>query len=84
MRHSNPFVKYSQLNMPDYTYNWLVDFFTGRDHCTKFGTTSSSFATITSSVVQGSAVGPASFAVIASDLRPLHTGNELIKFADDT
>jgi len=35
-------------------------------------------------VIQGSAIGPASFIVTASDLQPVHTGNALIKFADDT
>jgi len=84
IRHSTLFEKFSHLDMPDCVYNWLVDFFTGRNHCTKFQNSQSSFAAITSSVVQGSAVGPASFDVTASDLRPLHTGNELLKFADDT
>jgi len=31
-----------------------------------------------------SAIGPASFIVTASDLQPVHTGNGLIKFSDDT
>jgi len=84
IRHSTLFEKFSQLDMPDCVHNWLVDFFTDRNHCTKFGGKQSSTAAITSSVVQGSAVGPASFAVAVSDLPPLHAGNELLKFADDT
>ena len=36
------------------------------------------------SVIQGSAIDPASFVVTASDLQPIHVGNVLVKFADDT
>jgi len=39
---------------------------------------------ILASVIQGSAIGPASFIVTASDLQPVHPGNALIKFADGT
>jgi len=35
-------------------------------------------------VIQGSAIGPASFIVTESDLQPVHNGNALVKFADDT
>ena len=36
------------------------------------------------SIVQGSSIGPASYAVTAADLRPVHADNSLVKFADDT
>jgi hypothetical protein len=36
------------------------------------------------SVIQGSSLGPASYIVTASDLRPLSADNDIIKFADDT
>ena len=36
------------------------------------------------SVVQGSGLGPAAYVVNAADLRPMHQGNEIVKFADDT
>ena len=36
------------------------------------------------SVIQGSSLGPAAYAVTASDLRPIHTGNDIVKFAYDT
>ena len=36
------------------------------------------------SVIQGSAIGPASIVVTASDLQPIHVSNVLVKFADDT
>jgi len=32
----------------------------------------------------GSGIGLASYAVIAAYLRPMHSGNSLVKFADDT
>ena len=36
------------------------------------------------SIIQGSSLGPASYAVTAADLKPLHANNSLVKFADDT
>ena len=44
----------------------------------------SELADILASVIQGSAIGPTSSVVTASDLQPMHIGNSLIKFADDT
>ena len=32
----------------------------------------------------GSGIGPALYAVTAADLRPLHSGNSLVKLANDT
>jgi len=39
---------------------------------------------ITAGVIQGSAVGPATFVVNAADLTPIKPGNLLAKYADDT
>jgi len=39
---------------------------------------------INASVIQGSAVGPASYAVTASDLKATCDMNNLVKYADDT
>ena len=39
---------------------------------------------ITASIIQGSAIGPASYVINASDLDVLTPGNELCKFDDDT
>ena len=36
------------------------------------------------SVVQGSALGPASYVITAANLQPGHTGNVIIKYANDT
>jgi len=62
----------------------MVDFFGGHSHCTKFSGLTSAFLLITASVIQGSAIGPASFVVNAADLTPVTAGNLLAKYADDT
>ena len=41
-------------------------------------------AEIFASVIQGSGLGPAAFLVTAADLRPVHDGNDILKYADDT
>ena len=40
--------------------------------------------TISASIVQGFAIGPASYVVNASDLKVVKAGNALCKYADDT
>jgi len=37
VRHSTLLAKMAQLDIPDCTYNWLVDFFNGHSHHTKYG-----------------------------------------------
>ena len=44
----------------------------------------SSTTAITASIIQGSGIGPAAYAVISADLKPMHSGNSMVKFADDT
>ena len=51
--------------------------------CTKYAGDTSPLLNISASVIQGSAIGPASFSVTASDLRPVHSHNDMTKFADD-
>jgi len=84
VRHSTLLDKMAQLNIPDEVYNWIVDFYTGREHATKFRGKMAAFAELLSSVIQGSSLGPASYIVTTADLRPQHADNEIIKFADDT
>ena len=36
------------------------------------------------SIIQGSGVGPAAYVVTATDLRPLHASDAIVKFVDDT
>jgi len=59
----------AQLDIPDCTYNWLFDFFSGHSHHTKHDEQTSTLKTISASIIQGSAIGPVSYVVDASDLQ---------------
>jgi len=61
-----------------------VDYFASHSHCTNYGGSTSSLCQILASIVQGSAIGPVSYVVNASDLRAVTPGNKLCKYADDT
>jgi len=76
--------KIAQLDLPDHIYNWLVNFFNGHAHQTKYGNVMSAFKSISASIIQGSAIGPASYVVNGSDLHTVSDGNNLLKYADDT
>jgi len=69
VRHSTLLAKMAQLDIPDCTYNWLVDFFNGHSHHTKPDEQTSTLKTISASIIQGSAIGLASYVVDASDLQ---------------
>ena len=83
VRHATLMEKYSMLDLDDCVFNWLNSFFTDHEHCTIFNGITSPFLGINSSVIQGSGIGPASYSVNASDLRPCTDGNDIVKFADD-
>jgi len=74
----------AQLALPDNIYNCVVDFLENCTHCTKYAGLVSAIAVIKASVIQGSAIGPASYAVTAADRHPLNDHNRIFKFADDT
>ena len=82
-RHSTFSVKLSDLPIPAKIHNWLVDYLTGRQHCTKFQGSISVMVVINASFVQGSGIGPVAFIIQASDLHPKNPGNYLDKYADD-
>ena len=84
VRHVTLMEKIAMLDLPDHVYNWLVNFFTGRLQCITYGGDTSALAPISASIVQGSAIGPASYVVNASDLKSVSMGNVLLKYADDT
>jgi len=84
IRHHQLLAKLSYLTIPYEIYNWVEHFFSGRYHSTKFRDEMSPFACISATVVQGSAIGPASYFITAADLQPRHSGNVIIKYADDT
>jgi len=68
VRHSALFDKFTDLEIPDNIYNWLVELFQGHSHCTRYGHRTSALREISASIVQGSAIGPASYVVTASVL----------------
>jgi hypothetical protein len=84
VRHSTLLAKFAQLDIPDNVYNWLADFFSEHSHCTSYRGQTTMMKSITASIIQGSAIGPASYVVNAGDLKALTPGNHLCKFADDT
>jgi len=84
VRHSTLLNKYSQMDIPDHIYNWLVEYFHGHSHCTKYRDQTSALRDISASIIQGSAIGPASYVVTAADLCSVTPGNSLCKYADDT
>ena len=63
---------------------YSVNFFKNRTHSTKFHNKTGSALSIDYSVVQGSVLGPSSFIINASSLKPVHPLNKMIKFANDT
>jgi len=84
VRHATLMSKLAQLAIPDNIYNWIRNFYQDRSHSTKYDGLVSTVAGILASVIQGSALGPASYIVTAADLHPVHAGNQIFKFADDT
>ena len=63
----------------DNVYNWLADFIQERSHCGKYCDEMSDFLSTTASIIQGSAVGPASYVVNAGDLTSIMSGNQPYK-----
>ena len=82
VKHSSLMPKYAQL-LPNLLYIWQVDFYTFRTHTTIFEGKESKKAAINASVIQGSVIGPISFAVNMIDLHPIDPNNFLFKYADD-
>ena len=88
VRHHALLNKIAELDIPDYIYNWLTDFFAGHSHKTHYGGSVSQIQCISASTIQGSAIGPTSYFANASDLHTMYNisrhGNEFCKYADDT
>ena len=83
VRHKNLLDKFHKLSMNDLVYNWICSYFKNREHTTKFMGQLSNIRNINASVVQGSGIGPGSFSVAASDLKPKSKEIKMFKFADD-
>ena len=58
--------KMARLALPGAIYNWMFDFLSGHSQCTKFDGRISELTAIMASVIQGSAIGLASFIVTTS------------------
>lgn len=84
VRHSTLMDKLALLDIPSNIHNWVINFFQDHKHCTKFNGNISGLESINASVIQGSAIGPASYLVNASDLSTINKNNAMFKFADDT
>jgi hypothetical protein len=84
VRHAALMEKMAQLDILDHVYNWMVNFFSGHSRCVQFRGDTSSMLEITASIIQSSAIGPASYVVPASDLRSVTPGDAMLKYADDT
>ena len=84
VRHSTLLNKVADLDIPDNVYNWMVSYFSGHLHCTRYGGLSSALQEISAGIIQGSGIGPASYVVNSSDLSAVTPGNCLCKYADDT
>ena len=54
VRHSTLRKKMADLAMPDKVYNWLVSYFNGHRHCTRYGMSSSALLEISAGIIQGS------------------------------
>ena len=84
VKHDVLFEKIAKLNVQDNIYNWLKSYFYNRQHSTKFEEKISNIRAINASVVQGSGLGPVSYSIAASDLKPKNKNFKIHKFADDT
>ena len=62
----------------------FLKYFNGQKTKQTKNTRLSSFKSISASIIQGSAIGPASYVVNTSDLHAVSVGNDLCKYADDT
>jgi len=73
----------STINIPDSIFNWTLNYLANRTHYTNFNGQSSSTASITAGVIQGSVLGPTLFNLTASTLTPFSSQNSFAKYADD-
>ena len=84
VQHSTPLEKLAPLDIPGNAFNWLVDFFGNHSHGTVYKGEWSTMKLVTASIIQGSAIGPASYFATAGDLNAVTPENRLVNFAADT
>ena len=61
------------------TYNWLLEYFSKRRHCTRVMDIISGFLVINASIVQGSSIGPVSYVINASDLCTICLNEQIVQ-----
>jgi ribonuclease P/MRP protein subunit RPP40 len=83
VRHSTLLEKMAQLDIPANAYNWLVDFFGDHSHSTVYKGERSMMKLITASIIQGSAIGPASYVTTAGDLSAVNQSVSISLFVTD-
>ena len=81
--HNSVAEKLARLHIPDYAYNWVIDYLSERSHTTMFGGVTSPSQSINASIVQGSVLGPNLFNINSSELVPFSSKNFYFKYADD-
>ena len=85
VRHDTLLSKMVLLNILDVIYNRLADFFQDHEHCTKIWNINiSDMVHVSANIIQGSAIGPVSYDINASDVSTVTPGNLMYKYADDT
>jgi Reverse transcriptase (RNA-dependent DNA polymerase) len=84
INHDILIAKLKSLNLEPNVFKWVTSFLSNRYQATKANGEISSFRPISKGVVQGSAIGPLLFTIMASDLKALSPKNDLWKYADDT
>ena len=84
VRHELLLPKLKKLPLLPSIFNWIISFLTGRSQVCKFDDKCSAPCFITSSIIQGSGIGPTLYIVMESDLHPLSCINIMFKYADDT
>ena len=83
LRHGSLMSKLACLPIPDVVYNLLVEYFDGRCHVTRVGSSISFRIMINCSIVQGSCFGPVNYILNLCDMRPCVVLNDYSKYADD-
>jgi hypothetical protein len=83
LSHSSVADKLTRLDLPDFIYNWVVDYLEDRTHSTVIEGNMSKTLSINSSVVQGSVLGPTLFNINSAELITNSSNNFYFKYADD-
>ena len=81
--HEKLIPKINRLDISPNIKNWIISFLTNRSQIVKINRLYSDKIRINMGIVQGSALGPTLFSIMASDLRPVSEHIELVKYADD-